>query len=131
MRLLLLGALLCAFPAFAEAPPGTDLNGPEHKWWECQQQPAPSHASCCSLADGHNVEPKDWRASADNSHFQVRIEGVWYDIPNDKLISGSVLCGVEPREETRDMPKVWYVRYNDMSGESRFEFLCAMPGTLY
>ena len=56
--------LLGPLRAMALPPPGTDLNSPEHKWWECWTQPV-SHKSCCSEADGHSLGDADWRPKPD------------------------------------------------------------------
>ncbi|HSU05187.1 MAG TPA: hypothetical protein VLI93_06410 [Acetobacteraceae bacterium] len=113
-------------------PPGTDLGGAEHTWWECWRQPI-SHKSCCSEADGHSVTDGDWRPKPDGSNaYQVRIEGQWWDVPPETVINASQKCGPEPNLEHRADAKVWYTFNRDLDG--RIESIgvrCFKIGTEY
>ena len=98
--------------------------GSEHQWWECQHN---GTILCCSIADGHAISPIDWRTVGD--HYEVQIESRWWPVPNDKIINPADQCGVEPNEETRALPKVWYSYQRALTGEiSNIWFYCAMRG---
>jgi hypothetical protein len=110
--------LLLAPAAFAKPPPGT-LPGPEHEWWEAQQQR--NGESCCGApgSDGHVLQDGDWRpqpirAKADAWPFQVRVRWThlgakhseWMDVPASVVVAPRDLP--EPSAVNRTKAKVWY-----------------------
>jgi hypothetical protein len=65
---------------------------------------------CCDTADGYDAE---WDTHDD--HYRVRINGIWYDVPERAVLS-------EPNRLR--VPRVWYVERPD--GEIYIR--CFMPG---
>lgn len=55
---------------------------------------------CCSDADGTALSDIDWEAR--DGHYRVRIEGQWWDVPDDAVIR-------EPNRAGRTM--VWPIYY--------------------
>src|SRR6202012_1408253 len=80
MRSLILTLALIA-PAYADPPPGTDLNSPLHAWFERQHSVAGGW--CCDLGDGKILDDDDWRGM--DGHYQVRIDAKCLPIADDKL----------------------------------------------
>jgi hypothetical protein len=78
---VLMAPLFVAGQALAAPPPDIDLDGPVHAWFERQRSVIGSW--CCSVADGHILDPPDWRTSG--GHYEVRIDQVWYDVPANSL----------------------------------------------
>ena len=39
---------------------------------------------CCSTSDGRRVEDADWDTK--DNHYRVRVDGVWYDVPDEAVI---------------------------------------------
>lgn len=128
---LLLGLL--ATPVLAKAPPGTDLNSPEHAWWECNVQPA-SGLLCCREADGHVLRDRDWHVQpkADGSkRYQIRVQGRWYDVPPRAVINEDARCGPEPDIDKRSMAKAWYAPTWDGDQIVSIDIYCFEAGTMY
>jgi hypothetical protein len=73
--------LLFALPCFAAPPPGADLDGPLHAWFEHQH--SITGAWCCKVADGHILAESDWRAAG--GHYEVWIDGTWRPVPATAL----------------------------------------------
>src|SRR3984957_21257767 len=69
--------LLFALPCIAAPPPGADLDGPLHTWFEHQH--SITGAWCCKVADGHILADSDWRAA--DGHYEVWINGTWRPVP--------------------------------------------------
>jgi hypothetical protein len=53
--------LIVALPSLAAPPPGTDLDGALHAWFEHQHSIIGTW--CCNVADGHILAASDWRTS--------------------------------------------------------------------
>lgn len=120
---------VAAVAARAAPPPGTNLKSPEHRWWECQVQPS-NGRTCCSEADGHVLSDNDWRVSHD--HYQVRVDGTWFDVPPDAVITHDARCGPEPVLAHRGAAKVWYAPLTEANGHVKsLTFYCFLPGTMY
>lgn len=47
--------------------------------------------ACCSDADGSAVSDVDWRSEA--GHYQVRLGGIWLEVPDDTVIKGPNRAG--------------------------------------
>jgi hypothetical protein len=77
LALFLLGMAV----GWAAPPPGTDLDGALHEWFETQH--SVDGAWCCDVADGFILAGDDWRQVGD--HYEVRISGEWHPIPSDTL----------------------------------------------
>ena len=113
--------LLCmASVAYAAPPPGTDLNSPEHAWWECQYQNG--GASCCGAADGVALDDDQWRAVG--SGYQVFLRGAWWDVPDEAIVKTQ--CGPEPSVKNRAKAKVWFQGMLD-----GVRIFCFETGTLF
>ncbi|CAL78055.1 conserved hypothetical protein [Bradyrhizobium sp. ORS 278] len=69
---------------------------------------------CCSDADGSAVSDVDWESKG--GHYRVRIEGEWFDVPDDAVIT-------EPNRVGRAM--VWPMR-----GYQGLSIRCFMPGSM-
>ena len=69
---------------------------------------------CCSDADGSAVSDVDWESR--NGHYRVRLEGEWFDVPDDAVIT-------EPNRVGRTM--VWPMR-----GYQGLSIRCFMPGSM-
>lgn len=74
---------------------------------------------CCSDADGTALSDVDWEAK--DGHYRVRIEGQWWDVPDEAVIS-------EPNRAGRTM--VWPVYYGARNETIRVDIRCFMPGTM-
>ena len=74
---------------------------------------------CCSDADGTALSDVDWEAK--DGHYRVRIEGQWWDVPDEAVIK-------EPNRAGRTM--VWPIYYRAIGGPLRLEIRCFMPGTM-
>jgi len=87
---------------------------------------------CCNISDGHVLRDDDWKIGAD-SHYKVRVDKRWFDVPPERVIQPSTRCGPEPNEQNRPMAKIWYGP--TMAGESNdvvgIEVYCFMSGQLY
>ena len=95
---------------------GRDLDGrfagsPLKSWFD---QLHSGKGPCCSDADGTALSDVDWRSS--DGRYQVRIDGVWIDVPDDAVIT-------EPNRAGRTM--VWPM-YRDGGVMVR----CFMPGSM-
>lgn len=100
MRLAVAIFLAWTCAALAEAPPETDLNTPEHAWWENQR--TPGGTSCCGSGDGRVLDDSEWRVRG--GHYQFRTGKRWVEIPDDRVTSSR---GVEPNEANRWRAKIW------------------------
>jgi hypothetical protein len=69
---------------------------------------------CCSDADGSAVSDVDWESSS--GHYRVRLEGTWFDVPDEAVIT-------TPNRVGRTM--VW-----PMQGTAGISIRCFMPGSM-
>ena len=69
---------------------------------------------CCSDADGSAVSDVDWESSS--GHYKVRLDGTWFDVPDEAVITG-------PNRVGRTM--VWPTR-----GTAGVTIRCFMPGSM-
>jgi hypothetical protein len=115
VALLLLGmALFGGWMAHGAPPPGADLSGSVHAWFDRQKNMRGT--PCCSVADGHVIDDEDWRISG--AHHEVRIGGVWMPVPDDRLRDPA--GGPNPMGR----PIVWYADINGV-----VIIYCLAPGT--
>jgi hypothetical protein len=73
---------------------------------------------CCSDADGNVVVDADWESK--DGHYRVRLDGEWYDVPDDAVI-------VEPNRDGRTI--VWPIGYWD-GVKHTYGIRCFMPGSM-
>jgi hypothetical protein len=90
---------------------GRYANSPLKPWFDSLRS---GKGPCCSDADGYAVSDPDWRSK--EGHYQVRIEGEWYDVPDDAVIT-------EPNRVGRTM--VWPIK-----GWGGMTIRCFMPGSM-
>jgi hypothetical protein len=95
---------------------GRYANSPLHSWFESLHS---GKGPCCSDADGTALSDVDWEAK--DGHYRVRIEGQWWDVPDEAVIS-------EPNRAGRTM--VWPVYFRAVDTSLRVEIRCFMPGTM-
>ncbi len=132
MRFFPVFILLLASPAIAAPPPGADLRGPEHAWWECHIQPV-SKAGCCEEADGHALSDADWRTREEpgGTVYQVHVGMKWFDVPQQAVVNDTRRCGAEPDPVKRSMAKVWYYPIWNTDGLMNIKIRCFIVGTMY
>lgn len=115
-KLLIIGSVLLmspmAFaPGVARDPDGRYANSPLKQWFDSLRS---GKGPCCSDADGSAVSDVDWESSS--GHYRVRVDGEWYDVPDDAVIT-------EPNRVGRTM--VWPIR-----GYQGLTIRCFMPGSM-
>jgi hypothetical protein len=69
---------------------------------------------CCSDADGTAISDADWQSGG--GHYRVRLDGEWFDVPDEAVIT-------EPNRVGRTM--VWPLR-----GYLGVSIRCFMPGSM-
>jgi len=69
---------------------------------------------CCSDADGTAVADPDWESK--DGHYRVRIDGDWYDVPDDAVLTG-------PNRDGRTI--VW-----PFHGYQGLTIRCFIPGSM-
>jgi hypothetical protein len=98
-------------PGEARDPDGRYANSPLKQWFDSLRS---GKGPCCSDADGSAVSDVDWESKS--GHYRVRIDGEWYDVPDDAVIT-------EPNRVGRTM--VWPMR-----GYQGVTIRCFMPGSM-
>jgi hypothetical protein len=102
--------------AVARDVDGRYAHSPLKSWFESLRS---HNGPCCSDADGTALSDVDWEAR--DGHYRVRIEGQWWDVPDEALIK-------EPNRAGRTM--VWPVYYRELDRSLRVEIRCFMPGSM-
>ena len=99
-----------------------DYAHPELKSWFMglhNQQGTP----CCDGDDAVHVEDQDWQtfceAGTGQCHYQVKLEGKWYTVPDSSVILTPNKAGVA---------LVWPVRQGGLNGDFGYGIRCFMPG---
>jgi hypothetical protein len=110
------GHVLTPHGAAARDFDGRYANSPLHSWFESLRS---GKGPCCSDADGTALSDVDWEAK--DGHYRVRIEGQWWNVPDEAVIT-------EPNRAGRTM--VWPVYYRSVGTSLRVEIRCFMPGTM-
>jgi len=95
---------------------GRYANSPLKGWFESLHS---GMGPCCSDADGSALSDADWEVK--DGHYRVRIEGEWWDVPDEAVIK-------EPNRAGRTM--VWPIYYRAFDAPLRLEIRCFMPGTM-
>lgn len=98
-----------------------DYARPELKSWFMglhSQQGTP----CCDGEDAVHIEDADWDTTceADKCHYRVRLEGKWYVVPEQAVVTAPNRSGTA---------LVWPIRYGYPAGSSDYVIRCFMPGT--
>jgi hypothetical protein len=114
---------LCAliWSAGIAMAPARDLDGryaasPLKQWFDSLRS---GKGPCCSDADGSAVSDVDWESR--DGRYRVRIEGQWWDVPDDAVITEPNRAGVT---------MVWPVYYRSLGAQVRIEIRCFMPGPM-
>ena len=114
---LVLGSHIAAsHKAVARDLDGRYANSPLKGWFESLHS---GKGPCCSDADGKALTDVDWESK--DGHYRVRIEGEWWDVPDEAVIK-------EPNRAGRTM--VWPVYFSPLGGPVRIEIRCFMPGSM-
>jgi hypothetical protein len=113
-ELLLLVALLAAGSALGRDLNGRYANSPLKPWFDSLRS---GKGPCCSDADGTALSDVDWESR--NGHYRVRIEGEWWDVPDEAVIAG-------PNRAGRTM--VWPIYHSPLGGPTEVEIRCFLPG---
>src|ERR1700741_3872910 len=105
----------------AHKAPARDLDGryansPLKGWFERLHS---GKGPCCSDADGTALSDVDWEGR--DGHYRVRIEGQWWDVPDEAVIK-------ERNRAGRTM--VWPVYYRAIGAPLRVDIRCFMPGSM-
>lgn len=95
---------------------GRYANSPLKSWFESLRS---RKGPCCSDADGTALSDVDWEMTA--GRYRVRIEGQWWDVPEDAVIT-------EPNRAGRTM--VWPIYYRELDKWLRVEIRCFLPGSM-
>lgn len=90
---------------------GRYANSPLKQWFDSLKS---GKGPCCSDADGSAVSDVDWESK--DGRYRVRIEGEWFDVPEDAVIT-------EPNRVGRTM--VWPIK-----GYQGLTIRCFMPGSM-
>lgn len=102
--------------ALARDPDGRYANSPLKPWFD---QLKSGKGPCCSDADGTALSDVDWEARG--GRYRVRIEGQWWDVPVDAVIT-------EPNRAGRTM--VWPIYNRALGGVLSIDIRCFMPGSM-
>ncbi len=121
MALLILSAGLAMWcplrcDATARDLDGRYANSPLKAWFESLRS---AKGPCCSDADGTALSDIDWEMQ--DGRYRVRIEGLWWDVPEDAVVAG-------PNRAGRTM--VWPVYYRQLDKVLRIEVRCFLPGSM-
>lgn len=99
-----------ALPTHARDLDGKYSNNPLHAWFDSLRS---GKGLCCSFADGEQINDVDWETK--DGHYRVRLDGQWFDVPDDAVIT-------EPNKFGPAV--VWPIRYDGKVQDIR----CFMPG---
>ncbi len=90
---------------------GRYAQNPLKSWFDSLQS---QRGMCCSAADGRAVIDGNWTIVG--NHYSVNVDGVWYDVPPEALITVPNKAGVAV---------VW--PYTD--SDNKVQIRCFMPGS--
>ncbi|MES5489065.1 hypothetical protein QMZ05_40510 [Bradyrhizobium sp. INPA03-11B] len=98
-----------------------DLDGryaasPLKQWFD---QLRSGKGPCCSDADGTALSDVDWEAK--DGRYRVRIEGQWWNVPDEAVIT-------EPNRAGHTM--VWPIYNRALGGVLSIDIRCFMPGSM-
>jgi hypothetical protein len=71
---------------------------------------------CCETADGH---PAEYEWDIAGNRYRVRIEGEWYNVPEEAVIEGPNKLGYAT---------VWYWISWEIDGKKTHHIRCFLPG---
>ena len=102
--------ILIVRPAYSRDLDGKYAQSPLKGWFDSLHS---NKGMCCSYADGRTITDADWEM-ADN-HYRVKVDGVWYDVPEAALVTVPNKFG---------QAVVW--PFKDQTGQTQIR--CFMPG---
>lgn len=108
--------MVMCWPASARDLDGRYAQSPLKQWFD---QLKSQRGPCCSDADGYALSDVDW--DTENGKYRVRIEGKWWDVPEDAVIT-------EPNRAGRTM--VWPLLTRGLDGVLHVNIRCFMPGSM-
>lgn len=114
-KLSLIICLLLVQPALARDD-GRYAGSPLKPWFDSLRS---EKGPCCSDADGTALADIDWEVK--DGHYRVRIEGMWFDVPDEALLK-------QPNRDGRTI--VWPVFYRSNGKLDKVEIRCFIPGTM-
>lgn len=83
-------ALACCAPTLTHARDHGQYNStPAMKAWFDSLKSG--KGPCCSDADGTALSDVDWQS--DGTHYRVRIDGAWHDVPDDAVLDVPNMAG--------------------------------------
>lgn len=101
-------------PAWPRDPDGRYAGSPLKGWFDSLKS---GKGPCCSDADGNVVQDADWESqNKDGSHYRVKIEGEWYDVPDEAVLTQPNLYG---------KTMVWPIK-----GWDGITIRCFIPGSM-
>lgn len=116
VSLLILMMALSIHPIRARDIDGRYAASPLKQWFDSLRS---GKGPCCSDADGSAVADVDWESK--DGRYRVRLEGQWWDVPVDAVIT-------EPNRAGRTM--VWPIIYRGLGAPVRIEIRCFIPGSM-
>ena len=116
VSLILLVMALSVHPIRARDLDGRYAASPLKQWFDSLRS---EKGPCCSDADGSAVSDADWESK--DGHYRVRLEGRWWDVPDEAVIT-------EPNRAGRTM--VWPIYYHNGGVLDRIDIRCFMPGSM-
>ena len=114
--LLVMALVMLPRPAYGRDADGRYAQSPLKPWFD---QLKSGKGLCCSDADGSALSDTDWETK--DGHYRVRIEGQWWNVPDEAVIT-------EPNRAGRTM--VWPVYYRAIGAPLTIEIRCFMPGSM-
>ena len=112
LKYVFLALALTLTAANARDLDGRYANSPLRSWFDSLKS---ERGMCCSFADGLTVEDPD--VDMAGGHYRVRIDGVWYDVPDEALVTVPNRFG---------RPVVW--PYKDSEGKVQIRCFIAGAG---
>lgn len=116
VSLILLVLALSIHPIRARDLDGRHAASPLKPWFD---QLRSGKGPCCSDADGSAVSDADWESK--DGRYRVRLEGQWWDVPDDAVIT-------EPNRAGRTM--VWPIYNRALGGVLSVTIRCFIPGPM-
>ncbi len=96
-----------------------DHNRPDlTPWFETLQ--SKSGTPCCDGKDGTSLDDPDWGTTDDQKHFKVRLDGKWYNVPDNAVVMDQNRAG---------HAVVWTYPMRGWGGDLGYGIRCFMPGT--
>jgi hypothetical protein len=121
MGVIVIAGILLAHPARAH-----DSAHPEHNEW-LRSLTNSSGYSCCDGTDALRIEDVDWQsvceAGTGECHYQVRIAGAWWNVPEVAVVKGGNRLG-----PALVWPTIYFNHGDPADGVSSVAIRCFLPG---